>query len=132
MSAQPLAECREATNDSHLIQMRYKGYVANQHPIPAPRIWQRRPKNNSQNQNHADQNHAAANPPNGHIGSQLVVNEQTGRSAVLPRDEWSDQFLFLVNASTDMENLTYVGAICHDLTRENLAEKELLLPATSS
>jgi hypothetical protein len=85
------AECKDPIKDSDLIQLRYRGCIAKQNPVPAPRIWQRTPKKNQQTQ--ADAAPTIAHQP----ACPQLVDAQTGIRAQLSDDEWSRQFLFLVN-----------------------------------
>ncbi len=97
MSATHRPESHNAINDSDLIRMRYRGCVAKQKPVPAPMIWQRRPKQFSQN--HAD---SAINSD--HKPSLLVAEEQSEEFTVQSSDEWSKQFLYLIDESEDFNH----------------------------
>jgi hypothetical protein len=102
------AECRDAIKDSDLIQMRYRGCAKNI-GVPAPKLWQRSPKNKSQ-----IQAEAAPFPANQPACPQ--VEAQTGLPALLSNDEWSRQFLLLVNGTSDYENSAH--DIDHGLTTQ--------------
>jgi hypothetical protein len=105
------SECRDAIKDSDLIQMRYRGCIAKSIGVPAPKLWQRSPKNKSQIQ-------AEAAPFHDPQSACPQVEAQTGFPALLSNDEWSRQFLLLVNGTSDYENSAH--DIDHGLTTQTM------------
>jgi hypothetical protein len=90
-------DCKESIKDSDLIQLRYQGCISkqNSYSIPPPKIWQRTPMKKPEIQADAAPTHHPRFPH--------LIAPQTGFNVLLSDDEWSRQFLLLVNASTDNE-----------------------------